>query len=107
MFDIQSISQRYFKVKLSITNDIGEVDKSIVVETEPPKMKVLKRLMKISKSKENSMEELTECINLILNKNKKKQIVPEEYIDDLDFDQMSRLLTSYFEWLSETKNLPN
>lgn len=107
MFDVKSVNARYFEVKLSLTDDNGETIKSIDVEVEPPKVKVLKRLTGLTKSKENTMEELTECINLILNKNKTKSNIPVEYIDDMDFDEMQNLILKYFEWLSSTKNLPN
>ncbi|MBN1035766.1 hypothetical protein [Clostridium botulinum] len=107
MFDVKSVNSRYFEVKLSITNEVGEVENNIDVKVEPPKVKLLKRLTGLSKAKENTMEELTKCINLILNKNKENKKIPLEYIDDMDFDEMSNLLTSYFEWLSQTKNLPN
>ncbi|NFH89767.1 hypothetical protein FDA33_06045 [Clostridium botulinum] len=107
MFDVKSVNARYFEVKLSLTDDNGEIIKSIDVEVESPKVKLLKRLTGLSKAKENTMEELTKCINLILNKNKENKKIPLEYIDDMDFDEMSNLLTSYFEWLSQTKNLPN
>ncbi len=107
MFDVKSVNARYFEVKLSLTDDNGEIIKSIDVEVEPPKVKVLKRLTGLTKSKENTMEELTECINLILNKNKTKSTIPVEYIYDMDFDEMENLFLKYFEWLSSTKNLPN
>ncbi|WP_294405584.1 hypothetical protein [uncultured Clostridium sp.] len=107
MFDVKSVNARYFEVKLSLTDDNGEIIKSIDVEVEPPKVKVLKRLTGLTKSKENTMEELTECINLILNKNKTKSTIPVEYIDDMDFDEMQNLILKYFEWLSSAKNLPN
>ncbi|WP_428817315.1 hypothetical protein ACQR2L_13675 [Clostridium butyricum] len=107
MFDVKSVNARYFEVKLSLTDDNGEIIKSIDVEVEPPKVKVLKRLTGLTKSKENTMEELTECINLILNKNKTKSTISVEYIDDMDFDEMQNLILKYFEWLSSTKNLPN
>lgn len=107
MFDVKSVNARYFEVKLSLTDDNGEIIKSIDVEVEPPKVKVLKRLTGLTKSKDNTMEELTECINLILNKNKTKSTISVEYIDDMDFDEMQNLILKYFEWLSSTKNLPN
>ena len=107
MFDVKSINHRYFEVKLSITNEVGEVEKSVVVEVEPPKVKVLKRLTGLTKSKENTMEELTECVRLILNKNKDKTEIPVEYIEEMDFDEMQSLILEYFNWLGKTRNLPN
>lgn len=108
MFDISAVNKRYFEVKLSETNDVGEELSTIVVEAEPPKLKVLKKITSISKSKgEDAIEDLTEAIKMILNKNKSKSIVQDKYIEELDSDQMKELLTEYFNWLNATKNSPN
>lgn len=108
MFDINGVNKRYFEVTLYKTNDEGEIEGNISIEIEPPKLKVLKRLTKVSKSKdENAIEDLTDSIRLILNKNKDKKKIDEQYIDDLDMDQMNMLLSAYFDWLNETKNSPN
>lgn len=108
MFDISTVNKRYFEVKLSETNDVGDIVSDITVEVEPPKLKVLKKITSISKSKEeNAIEDLTESIKMILNKNKSKSIVPDKYIEELDSDQMNELLTAYFSWLNKNKNSPN
>lgn len=108
MFDVSAVNKRYFEVKLNVTNDEGEEISRITVEAEPPKLKVLKKITSISKSKqENAIEDLTESIKMILNKNKSKSKVPDEYIEELDSDQMNELLTEYFNWLSKNKNSPN
>lgn len=108
MFDIRGVSKRYFEVTLYRTNDEGEIEGELSLQVEPPKLKVLKKITRLSKVKdESAIEDLTDSIRLILNKNKAKKKVEEEYIDDLDMDQMNMLLTSYFEWLNENKNSPN
>lgn len=108
MFDINGVNKRYFDVTLYSTNDNGEIEKSISLKVEPPKLKVLKKIIRLQKVKnETVIEDLTDSIRLILNKNKEKIRVDEEYIDDLDMDQMNKLLTAYFDWLNETKNSPN
>lgn len=108
MFDISTVNKRYFEVKLSETNDVGDIVSDITVKVEPPKLKVLKKITSISKSKEeNAIEDLTESIKMILNKNKSKSIVPDKYIEELDSDQMNELLTAYFSWLNKNKNSPN
>lgn len=108
MFDISSINKRYFEVKLTETNDVGEEMSNIIVEAEPPKLKVLKKITSISKSKgEDAIDELTEAIKMILNKNRAKSKVPDKYIEELDSDQMKELLTEYFKWLNNNKNSPN
>ncbi|MFW2500157.1 hypothetical protein [Clostridium diolis] len=108
MFDISSINKRYFEVKLTETDDVGEEISNIVVEAEPPKLKVLKKITSISKSKgEDAIDELMEAIKMILNKNRAKSKVPDKYIEELDSDQMKELLTEYFKWLNNNKNSPN
>lgn len=108
MFDIKTISQRYFEVKLSINDDEGNEIKSITVEVEPPKLKVLKKITAISKgTNEDAIENLTDSIRIMLNKNKAKTKVSEDYIEELDLDQMNNLLMEYFKWLGETKESKN
>jgi len=108
MFDVKKVNHRYFEVKLSITNENGEEEKSIDVEVEPPKIKILKRIMGVAKIKdEDAIEELTECVRLLLNKNKRKITIQEEYIDEMDFDEMQNLILEFFIWLGKTKELPN
>jgi len=108
MFDISTVNKRYFGVKLQATNDEDDAIKYINVEVEPPKLKVLKKITSLSKSREeDAINDLTEAIKMILNKNKAKVKVPDEFIDELDLDQMNELLTTYFEWLNKSKNSPN
>lgn len=98
MFDISTVSKRYFEIKIG----------SIKLEVEPPKIKALKKIMAISKSADNdSMDELANAIKMILDKNKTNYKVPDKIIDELDFDQMTEILTAYFEWLKKNKNDPN
>ncbi|GCD13127.1 hypothetical protein [Clostridium tagluense] len=98
MFDLNIVSKRYFTIK------IGE----LVLEVEPPKLKALKKITALSKAKnEDTMDELAEAVGMILSKNKSGHNVPDELIDELDLDQMSQILTAYFEWLSKAKNSPN
>lgn len=108
MFDINGVNKRYFELTLHETTDEGEIKDSIKLEVEPPKLKVLKNLTRLSNAKgSNTIGELTDSIKLILNKNKAKIKVPEVFIEDLDMDQMDILLTEYFNWLNNTKKSPN
>jgi len=98
MFDINTINKRYFTLK------IGD----LTLEVEPPKVKVLKKITALAKAKEeDQMEDLAEAIRIILSKNKGEYKVPEEVVDDLDFDQMNEILTEFFKWLAKSKNSPN
>ena len=74
----------------------------------PPKIKALKKITALSKSRdEDAMSDLSTAVGMILSKNKAGYIVPDDVIDDLDLDQMNKILTAYFEWLSKSKNSPN
>lgn len=108
MFDISTVSKRYFEVKLTLTDDNDEEIKNIELKVEPPKIKMLKKLMAVWKaSKADAMDELAEAIQKLLSKNKDGYKVPMEYIDELDYDQMNELLTEYFKWLGKEKNSKN
>lgn len=107
MFDISTVSKRYFSIKLTVTDAEDQV-KSIELEVEPPKVKMLKKLMSLRKTaREETMDELSEAIRKMLSKNKAKYVVPIEYIDELDFDQMVEILNAYFEWLGKEKDSKN
>lgn len=98
MFDLNIVSKRYFTVKINNT----------ILHVEPPKIKVLKKITALSKSRnEDAMEDLSEAVKMILNKNKKNYKVTSELVDELDFDQLNSILTAYFEWLSTEKNSKN
>lgn len=98
MFDINTVNKRYFNIK------IGE----LTLDVEPPKLKVLKKITSLSKSRnEDAMDDLSEAVGMILSKNKSGYTVSQELIGELDFDQMNEILTAYFEWLAKSKNSPN
>lgn len=98
MFDISTVSKRYFQIKLN----------KKLIEVEPPTLKSLKRIMQVSKTgNEDAMDDLTEAIALILNKNKSGYKVPAETIEEMDVDQMNEILTAYFGWLGKVRNDPN
>ena len=98
MFDISTVSKRYFAIKLE----------EISLDVEPPKLKALKKITALAKSREEeAMDDLVEAVSMILNKNKTKYKVSEELIDELDFDQINEILTTFFEWLTKSKNAPN
>ncbi len=98
MLDISTINRRYFNIKI---NDVE-------LEVEPPKIKVLRKIVDLSKNhNNNAIDELSEAVKMILSKNKTGYKVPDEVIDELDMDQYLTILTEYFKWLNEVKNSPN
>lgn len=107
MFDISKINKRYFEIQISVEDDEGQ-EHSAHLEVEPPRIKALKKITALSKVREeDAMNDLSAAIAMILNKNKEKYKVPDEIIDNLDFDQMDGILSEYFEWLSKEKNSKN
>lgn len=98
MFDISTVSKRYFEIKID----------GLELKVEPPKLKALKKITALSKVKnEEAMDELAEAVHMILSKNKSEYKVPQELIDELDIDQMNEILTEFFKWLAKSKNDPN
>lgn len=98
MFNISTVSKRYFSIK------IGD----LTLDVEPPKLKALKKITSLAKARnEDAIDDLAEAVVMILSKNKANYKVPDELIDELDLDQMNQILTAYFEWLAKTKNDPN
>lgn len=107
MFDISTINKRYFGIKLTVTDE-EDKQHSVTLEVEPPKIKALKNLLAISKaSNEDSMDELSNGVQKMLSKNKAKYIVPMEYIDNLDYDELQEILTAYFDWMAQTRKEKN
>lgn len=98
MFDISTVNKRYFSIKLG----------NLEIEVEPPKLKALKKITSLSKSRdEDAIDDLAAAVGMILSKNKAKYIIPTEIIDELDLDQMGEILEKYFEWVNKEKNSPN
>ena len=95
MFDINAINKRYFNIK------IGEV----ILDVEPPKIKSLKKIVSLSKNRNE--DALSEAISLILSRNKTGYVVPDEMIDELDMDQYNAILIEFFKWIGEVKSDPN
>lgn len=113
MFDMRSLIPRYFEVRLP---------NGLRLEVEPPKLKVLKKIMAVSKietvTTENAdgeavidddvFESLAEGVAMALSKNKqKKEITTGDVAEILNLDQIQALLTEYFNWVSEIKHSKN
>lgn len=102
MFDLQGVNKRYFGVTLHL-----EDESKIEINVEPPKLKVLKRLTSLAKSKEEDViENLEGAITDLLNKNKEK-IKVDKYVEEFSIDEMQQLLTAFFKWLNQEKNSKN
>ena len=114
MFDINSVNKRYWGIRLNVTvdkivNDVEiEEEIELKLEVEPPKLKALKKITSLSKVRdEDAIGDLTEAVKMILSKNKSKAKISDEVMDELDLDQLSAILTAYFEWLGKEKASKN
>lgn len=99
MFDVSTVSKRYFEVR------IAGKDLSV----EPPKLKKLRQFMELAKVRnEDVVDNLTEALSGILSKNKAGYTVSADFVEEnLNFDEMNDLLTQYFEWVGQERNAPN
>lgn len=107
MFDVTTLSKRYFGLRLTVETDDGKRD--IDLEIEPPKLKTMKRLMALSKAgeDENQIDMLTDAMQKLLSKNKSGYKVPRELIEELDFDELQAILEAFLSWIAEVQNQKN
>ena len=105
MYDMTKLVTRFFKIKLK---------NGLILELEPPKLKVLKKISSLSKTAtaetltEEDIVNLTEAIALSLSKNKQnKTITPETVENMFGIDEMYDFLIKYFDWVSEIQNSKN
>ena len=97
MLDINTISKRYFTVKIG----------NVTLEVEPPQLKALKQITSLSQSTgDDAITDLAEAVAMILNKNKNKY-KSNKLVEELDIDQMFEILHQYFDWLSNISKDPN
>ena len=110
MFDISTVTKEYFTVKLCVRDDdTDEVLKKMEVNVGAPKIKTLKKIMSLAKESNDNDEsdKLSGALRLILDKNKEHTKVPEEFIDDLEYDEMLMLYNAFFEWMGNKKSSKN
>ena len=105
MYDMTSLVERYFKIKLKDGKEL---------ELEPPKLKVLKKISKLSKSissdelTDEDITNLSEAISLSLSKNKQNIAISTDYVEDnFNIDEMYDFLTNYYTWVGEIQNSKN
>lgn len=107
MFDVTTLSKRYFGLRLTMEADDGKRD--INLEIEPPKLKTMKRLMALSKAgeDENQIDMLTDAMQKLLSKNKSGYKVSHELIEELNFDELQAILEAFLSWVAEVQNQKN
>ncbi|UZT82147.1 hypothetical protein [Caproicibacterium sp. BJN0003] len=98
MYDILSVTKRTFAVKLHCKDEDGN-DHATELEIFPPKLKALREIVACK----NDISDMQEAVKKMLSNNKSKFVVPDEYIEEMNFDELSGLLTAYFQWVADTK----
>lgn len=104
MFDMRQLVTRYFEI---IFPDGKRV------EVEPPKLKVLKRIMSIAKIDDDEMDDsalskLSEACSMAMSKNKSGVVISPDYLEDqLDISQLQGLLEAYFDWVQDINSAKN
>jgi thymidylate synthase ThyX len=112
MFDVSQIQKRYFEIRLTVETEDGQTEdgqtNTVELQVEPPTVKQLERLTSVAKADASEvLEELRDAVGSILSKNKARYRVPDAYIENLDFDQLSGILTAYMQWVAEEKQAKN
>lgn len=104
MFDMTKIKTRYFDFKLKNGKTLN---------VEPPKVKVLKKIMNLSNIDENNLSlddfnALVEAASLAFSKNKQNMTLSVEYFDNnFDIDSLQDLLSAYFSWIDRVADSKN
>lgn len=105
MYDMTKFKTRYFNMKLK---------NGKVIDIEPPKMKILKKITSLSEIKdseelsEKDIANLTEAVTLALNKNRQNYKITIEKVDeDYDILEIVDFLNAYFDWVNSIQNSKN
>lgn len=105
MYDMTALVTRFFKIKLK---------NGLVLELEPPKLKILKKIASLSRSQSTGeltdvdITNLAEAIALSLSKNKQNRTITSDTVEDMfDIDEMYDFLANYFNWVGEIQNSKN
>lgn len=99
MFDVSSVTKRYFDIKI----------KDLVLQLEAPSLSTMKKILYLTREiNESAMEDLEEAVGIILNKNTAKYEISKEMINDkLDFDQLKAIVLKFLQWVLTNKQSPN
>lgn len=105
MYDMTKYKTRYFNMKLK---------NGRLIDIEPPKMKILKKIASLSEIKENNelseedVSKLTEAVALAFNKNRQGyKITAEKVEEEYDILEIVDFLSNYFDWINSIQNQKN
>ena len=105
MYDMTKLKTRYFNMKLK---------NGKIIDIEPPRLKILRKIATLSKTKvneeltESDVKNLIEATALALNKNRQEYRITAETIEEYyNIEDVMDFLNNYFDWINETQNLKN
>lgn len=105
MYDMTKFKTRYFNMKLK---------NGKIIDIEPPKMKILKKIANLSEVKNNDelsekdIANLTEAVSLAFNKNRQNYKLSVEKIEEeYDIIEIVDFLNAYFDWVNSIQNSKN
>lgn len=104
MYDMTKLKTRYFDIKLK---------NGRILNIEPPKMKVLKKISVLSEIKEEDLTgsditNLLEAVSLALSKNKQGvKISAEKVEEEYDIFELVEFLIAYFNWVNQIQESKN
>lgn len=106
---MRQLKKRYFA--LTFTNGLK-------IEIEPPKLKVIKKIMHLAKMDTSNMEEgdldanafedLILGTSMALSKNKQNRKISTDFIEEhMNIDEIQDVLKAYFDWVQEIQKQKN
>ncbi len=105
MYDMTKNVQRFWTIKLINGRTLN---------VEVPKLKVLKRISKLStvadtnNMTEEDMCNLISALSIALSRNKEKYKISEEWVEEnINIIDVQDILSAYFSWINELPNLKN
>ena len=104
MYDMTQLVPRYFKIKLKNNK---------IIEVEPPKIKILKKIMKLGSTTESNVSDedfdnIVLATSMALSKNKQNYNVSVGWLtENHNIDELYDMLNHYFVWVNEINNAKN
>lgn len=111
MFDMKALKTRYFELRLC---------NGLRLEVEPPKIKVLRKIMELAKVDSEGGDEsggdfddsaismLSEALSMALSKNRQSKTITTDWIEDnMNIDEIQELLMQYFTWVQDIQSSKN
>ena len=101
---MSALTPRYFELKLTGGK---------LIEVEPPKLKVLRKIMGLSQSGDadadtDRLRVLADALAMALSKNRQGKKLDADWVEDnFNMIEIQELLISYFQWIAEIQSSKN